>query len=197
MAALQSIRSKGALLVGALGLALFAFIAEEFFRSLETTSNMDRNIVGEVYGEKLNIQDFQQMVDEQSEVAKMQMRMQGQDGTLNDQQTEQIREQVWQQFVQNSMIEHECDKLGLFVTDGEVQEALRQGDAQSLQMMTMFFRNQQTGRFDLQSLQDFMKNYNKTIAQAQQAQNAEAVEQLQIVKKLWDYTEKQLRDELH
>lgn len=31
------------------------------------------------------------------------------------------------------MIEHECDKLGLFVTDGEVQEALRQGDAQSLQ----------------------------------------------------------------
>ena len=104
MAALQSIRSKGALLVGALGLALFAFIAEEFFRSLETTSNMDRNIVGEVYGEKLNIQDFQQMVDEQSEVAKMQMRMQGQDGTLNDQQTEQIREQVWQQFVQKSMI---------------------------------------------------------------------------------------------
>lgn len=73
------------------------------------------------------------MVDEQSEVAKMQMRMQGQDGTLNDQQTEQIREQVWQQFVQKSMIEHECDKLGLFVTDGEVQEALRQGDAQSLQ----------------------------------------------------------------
>ena len=196
MAALQSIRSKGALLVGALGLALFAFIAEEFFRSLETTSNMDRNIVGEVYGEKLNIQDFQQMVDEQSEVAKMQMRMQGQDGTLNDQQTEQIREQVWQQFVQKSMIEHECDKLGLFVTDGEVQEALRQGDAQSLQMMTMFFRNQQTGRFDLQSLQDFMKNYNKTLAQAQQAQNAEAVEQIQMVKKLWDYTEKQLRDEL-
>ena len=196
MAALQSIRSKGALLVGALGLALFAFIAEEFFRSLETTSNMDRNIVGEVYGEKLNIQDFQQMVDEQSEVAKLQMRMQGQDGTLNDQQTEQIREQVWQQFVQKSMIEHECDKLGLFVTDGEVQEALRQGDAQSLQMMTMFFRNQQTGRFDLQSLQDFMKNYNKTLAQAQQAQNADAVEQIQMVKKLWDYTEKQLRDEL-
>lgn len=42
------------------------------------------------------------MVDEQSEVAKMQMRMQGQDGTLNDQQTEQIREQVWQQFVQKA-----------------------------------------------------------------------------------------------
>ena len=34
MAALQKIRSKGALLGGILGLALFAFIAEEFFRSI-------------------------------------------------------------------------------------------------------------------------------------------------------------------
>ena len=52
MAALQTIRSKGALLVGVLGLALFAFIAEEFFRSLETTSNSNKSIVGEVYGRK-------------------------------------------------------------------------------------------------------------------------------------------------
>ena len=195
MAALQTIRSKGALLVGVLGLALFAFIAEEFFRSLETTSNMDRNIVGQVYGKKLSIQDFQQMVDDQSEMAKLQMQMQGQDPTLSDEQTEQIREQVWQQFVQKSMIEEECDKIGLFVTDGEVQEALRTGNAQSLQMMAGIFRNQRGG-FDLTQLQQFLKEYNKTIAQAQQANNAEAVEQIQMIKKMWDFTEKQLRDEL-
>lgn len=195
MAALQTIRSKGALLVGVLGLALFAFIAEEFFRSLETTSNMDRNIVGQVYGKKLSIQDFQQMVDDQSEMAKLQMQMQGQDPTLSDEQTEQIREQVWQQFVQKSMIEEECDKIGLIVTDGEVQEALRTGNAQSLQMMAGIFRNQRGG-FDLTQLQQFLKEYNKTIAQAQQANNAEAVEQIQMIKKMWDFTEKQLRDEL-
>ncbi len=196
MAALQTIRSKGALLVGVLGLALFAFIAEEFFRSLETTSNMDKSIVGKVYGEKLTIQDFQNMVDEQSEIAKLQMQMQGQDANLTDEQTEQIREQVWQQYVQKAMVQHECDKLGLYVTDGEVQEALRQGTAQSLQIVAGIFRNQQTGTFDLAQLQDFLKNYNKTISQAQQAQNCEAVEQIQMIKKLWDYSEKQLRDEL-
>ncbi len=196
MAALQTIRSKGALLVGVLGLALFAFIAEEFFRSLETTSNMDKSIVGKVYGEKLSIQDFQNMVDEQSEIAKLQMQMQGQDANLTDEQTEQIREQVWQQYVQKAMVQHECDKLGLYVTDGEVQEALRQGTAQSLQIVAGIFRNQQTGTFDLAQLQDFLKNYNKTISQAQQAQNSEAVEQIQMIKKLWDYSEKQLRDEL-
>lgn len=196
MAALQTIRSKGALLVGVLGLALFAFIAEEFFRSLETTSNMDKSIVGKVYGEKLTIQDFQNMVDEQSEIAKLQMQMQGQDANLTDEQTEQIREQVWQQYVQKAMVQHECDKLGLYVTDGEVQEALRQGTAQSLQIVAGIFRNLQTGTFDLAQLQDFLKNYNKTISQAQQAQNSEAVEQIQMIKKLWDYSEKQLRDEL-
>lgn len=196
MAALQTIRSKGALLVGVLGLALFAFIAEEFFRSLETTSNMDRNVVGEVYGKKLSIQDFQQMVDEQSEMVKMQMRMQGQDGNLTDAQTEQIREQIWQEYVQKAVIEHECDKLGLFVTDGEVQEALRQGTAQSLQMVAGIFGNPQTGRFDLAQLQSFIKDFNKTVSQAQQSGNAEAVEQLQTIKKMWDYSEKRLRDEL-
>lgn len=196
MAALQTIRSKGALLVGVLGLALFAFIAEEFFRSLETTSNSNKSIVGEVYGEKISIQDFQAAVDELSEVTKMQMCMQGQDGNLTDQQTEQLRDQVWQQFVQKATIEHECNKLGIYVTDGEVQEALRTGNAQSLQMVAGIFRNQQTGAFDLAQLQDFLKNYNKTISQAQQAQNSEAVEQIQMIKQLWDYTQKQLRDEL-
>ena len=125
MAALQTIRSKGALLVGVLGLALFAFIAEEFFRSIETTSNMERSQVGEVYGEKLSVQDFQQLVEEQSEITKLQRMLQGQDANLTDQQTEQIREQVWRQFVEQQIIKHECDKLGLYVTDGEVQEALR------------------------------------------------------------------------
>lgn len=196
MAALQKIRSKGALLVGVLGLALFAFIAEEFFRSIETTSAMDRAQVGEVYGAKLSIQDFQQMVEDQSELTKFQLRMQGQDGTLNDEQTEQIREQVWQQFVQQQVIQHECDKLGLYVTDAEVQEALRQGSAQSLQMMAALFGNPQTGRFDLAQLQSFLKDYKKTIAQAQQAGQAEQVEQIQSIKKIWDFTEKQLRDEL-
>ncbi len=196
MAALQKIRSKGALLVGVLGLALFAFIAEEFFRSIETTSAMDRAQVGEVYGAKLSIQDFQQMVEDQSELTKFQLRMQGQDGTLNDEQTEQIREQVWQQFVQQQVIQHECDKLGLYVTDAEVQEALRQGSAQSLQMMAALFGNPQTGHFDLAQLQAFLKDYKKTIAQAQQAGQAEQVEQIQSIKKIWDFTEKQLRDEL-
>ena len=70
MAALQKIRSKGTLLLIAIGVGLFAFIAEEFFRSMETTSNIGKMQVGEVYGEKLSVQEYQNMVDEYAEVMK-------------------------------------------------------------------------------------------------------------------------------
>lgn len=189
MAALQTIRSKGALLVGALGLALFAFIAEEFFRSVQTSSTMERNQVGQVFGKKLSIIDFQNMVEEQS-------MLYGQGANQNDQQSEYIRQNVWQQYVQQELIQSECDKLGLYVTDAEVQEVLRTGNSRSLMRIAQIFGNPQTGRFDLNVLQSFLKDFQKNLLLAQQSQNSEAAEQLQAQKKLWETTEKSLRDEL-
>ena len=189
MAALQTIRSKGALLVGALGLALFAFIAEEFFRSIQTSTTVERNQVGQVFGNKLSIIDFQSMVEDQS-------MLYGQGANHNDQQSEYIRHNVWQQFVQNQLIESECDKLGLYVTNGEIQEALRTGNSRALMTVAQVFGNPQTGRFDLTVLQSFLKDYQKNLLLAQQSQNGEAVEQLQAQKKLWEVTEKSLHEEL-
>ena len=63
MAALGKIRSKGAVLIGIIGLGLFAFIAEEAFRSCDYTRNEQRQQVGEVLGEKINFNDFQKHQD--------------------------------------------------------------------------------------------------------------------------------------
>ncbi len=52
MAALGKIRSKGAVLIGIIGLGLFAFIAEEAYRYCDYTRNEQRQQVGEVLGEK-------------------------------------------------------------------------------------------------------------------------------------------------
>ena len=48
MAAIGKIRSWGPVLATVIGLALFAFIAEEMFRSCEATNNEKRQQVGEV-----------------------------------------------------------------------------------------------------------------------------------------------------
>ncbi|MBR1733645.1 MAG: SurA N-terminal domain-containing protein, partial [Alloprevotella sp.] len=197
MAALQTIRSKGALLIGVIGLALFAFIAEEFFRSFQTTSNMDRMKVGEVYGKDLSYTDFQQLVEEQTEIAKLQKSMAGQGDALTDQEQDQIRDRVWQDFITSSVIEHEAGKLGIRVTEEDEQNALRTGQLQSLQILAQLgFANQQTGQFDVAALQDFLKNYDKNMKQMLQAGNTAYAEQYQQIRKVWDYAEKQLRKEI-
>lgn len=197
MAALQTIRSKGAILIAVIGLALFAFIAEEFFRSFQTTRNADHMKVGEVFGRSLSYTDYQQLVEEQTEFAKMQRAMAGQSDHLNDQELDQIRNQVWQDFVTSSIIEREAEKLGLRVTNEDVQEALRTGRAQSLQALAQLgFANQQTGQFDVAALQDFLKNYDKNMQQMLQSGRQDYAEQYQQIRRIWDYTEKQLRKEL-
>ena len=123
MAVLGKIRSKGALLVSIIGLGLFAFIAEEAFRSCESTKNNERQQIAEVLGEKLTYQEYQDLIDEYTEVIKM---TQGQE-TLNEDQLNQVRDMVWNQYIQNSLIANEAEKLGLKVTDNEIRDILNQG----------------------------------------------------------------------
>ncbi|MBQ9229682.1 MAG: SurA N-terminal domain-containing protein [Prevotella sp.] len=184
MAAIGKIRSWGPVLATVIGLALFAFIAEEMFRSCEATSNEKRQQVGEVLGKKISVQDFQSLVDEYQSVIKM---TQGRDN-LSEEELNQIKDQVWQQYVNNTIMETEAKKLGLTVTDEELQNILKTGTNPML-MQTPFI-NQQTGRFDVTQLTKFLADYKKMQEQPQQAQVAEQYKQIYDY---WKFIEKQLR----
>ncbi len=189
MAALQKIRNKGALLMIVIGLALFAFIAEEFFRSIETTSNDSKMQVGEVLGDKVSVQEFQEMVDEAADMVKIQRGV----SSLSDDEMTQLKDQVWNEFVSYKLIENEAHRAGLTVTDAEVQDVLRKGTNPML-LQTPFV-NQQTGRFDVKGLQDFLKQFEEMKTKANQIP-AEYIEQYNMLYKLWQYTEKNLRKQL-
>ena len=152
MAALGKIRSKGAALVVIIGLGLFAFIAEEAVRSCESTRNDARQQIGEVLGEKVNAQDFQKLVDEYMDVIKM---TQNRDN-LTDQEQNQVKDMVWNTYVQNKLIADQAEKLGLTVTDEELQNIIKEGNNPML-MQTPFV-NQQTGRFDTELLKKFLSD---------------------------------------
>ena len=185
MAALGKIRSKGVLLICIISLGLFAFIAEEAFRSCESSSNDARQQVGEVLGEKINVTEFQKLVDEYTEVIKMQ---QGQDN-LNEDQLNQVKDMVWNTYVQTKLIENETKKLGLTVTDAELQNVLSEGTNPML-MQTPFF-NQQTGRFDVNALKKFLAEYK-----AQGQANPQLAKQYDTIYKYWTFIEKTLRQQL-
>ena len=185
MAAIGKIRSWGPVLVTVIGLALFAFIAEELFRSCDSIKNQQRQQVGEVLGKKIDVQEFQNLVDEYTDVIKM---SQGRDN-LTDQELNQVKDMVWNQFVQNTVIENEAKKLGLTVTDQEMQNMLQQGTNPML-LQTPFV-NQQTRRFDANALKQFLAEYDNA-----KKTNPQLAEQYKTLYNYWTFMEKNMRQQL-
>lgn len=180
MATLQNIRSKGPLLVIAVGLALFAFIAGDAWRVLQPHQSQD---VGEVNGDVLSAQDYQSMVDEYAEVVKFTS------GTsaLSDDQLNQLRDEVWRTYVNNQLIEAEAEKLGLTVSKEEIKSIINEGTHPLLAQTP--FRNPQTGAFDKDMLMKFLADYAKMNQGQMPAQYADYYNSLY---KVWSFIEKTL-----
>lgn len=189
MAALGKIRSRGVTLIIIIGLGLFAFIAEEAFRSCNGIKGEANQQVGEVLGKKISVQDYQKLVDEVTNAQKLL----GGNDNLTEDQLNQLRDGVWQQYVSFAMIENDAKKVGLTVTDDEVNDILKDGSSPLIQQCIPIpqFYNQQTGRFDYSVVQQFLADYEKTIKS-----NPQMADQIQQSRDLWLYCEKQLRQAL-
>ncbi len=184
MATLQKIRSKGPLLVIVIGLALFAFVAGDAWKVVQPHQAQE---AGEVNGEELSAQDYQSLVEEYTEVIKMSRGA----NALNDEQTDRIKDEVWQSYVNNKLIEKEAEKLGLTVTDAEIQDILKTGTHPLLQQTP--FVNPQTGRFDKDLLNKFLVDYAKT---TQSGADEAYADQYASMYKYWSFIEKTLRQSL-
>ena len=182
MATLQTIRSKGPLLVVVIGLALFAFIAGDAWKVLQP--HQGKQDVGEINGKTLTAQEYQKMVDEYAEVIKLTQGL----NSLNDDQLTQVKDQVWQSYVNNQLIAAEAKKLGLTVSDAEIQAIIEEG-THPLLMQTPF-RNPQTGAFDKDMLKKFLVDY-ANLGKSQMP--AQYVEYYQKMGAFWNFIEKTLR----
>ena len=180
MATLQNIRSKGPLLVIVIGLALFAFIAGDAWKVLQPHQSHD---VGEVNGDALSAQDYQALVEEYTDIIKFSS------GTtsLSDDQTNQVKDEVWRTYVNNKLLENEAKKLGLTVSKAEIQAIIDAGVHPLLQQTP--FRNPQTGAFDKDMLKKFLVEYSKMNPSQMPAQY---VEQYTMMYKFWSFVEKSL-----
>lgn len=184
MATLQKIRSKGPLLVIIIGLALFAFVAGDAWKALQPHTG--KQYVGEINGEKISIQDYQNLIEEYTEVYKFSR----QTNSISDAELTQIKDEVWNTLVAKKILEKEADKLGLQVTDAEVKAVISEGTHPLLQQTP--FSDPQTGRFDVDVLKKFLHDA-ATIDFSQMPQYAESY---QAMSKYWNFIEKTLRQSL-
>ncbi len=184
MAALQTIRSKGVLLVSVIALALFLFVAGDLFRGCQ--SILQDTTASEVNGEEMDPNDLQKMNNEFDTFMKL---AQQQDGSFDENQQIQIRENAWQTYLTYKLVEKECNALGLMVTDEEVVETFKTGYSQYLQINA--FRNPQTGGYDYSIINNFEQQY-KQLEESGQPVPEQALE----FKACLDFIKKQVKREL-
>ena len=151
--------------------------------SPSATKNQQRQQVGEVLGNKINVQEFQALVDEYQEVLKM---TQGVDN-FTEEQLNSIKDEVWNEYVNEQIIASETDKIGLTVTDEEMQNIMKEGTNPIL--LRSPFVNQETGRFDATQLTKFLSDYKRSL------KNSQLAESYEKVYKYWQFLEKQLRQQ--
>lgn len=170
-------------MVVVIGLALFAFVAGDAWKVLQP--HQGKQDVGEINGETLSAQDFQKMVEEYSEVIKLTNGL----TSLNDDQQNNIKDQVWQTYVNNNLIASEAKKLGLKVTDAEIEAIINEGTNPLL--LQSPFRNPQTGAFDKDMLKKFLVDYANMGSSQISAQYAEYYQQMY---NYWKFIEKTLKE---
>ena len=116
MATLQKIRNRGVFIGIIIGGALLAFIAGDALKSGGSLLANSRNEMAEIAGESINIRDFQNKFQHSQEVNKL---MSGQN-SIPTEQTERLKEQVWQQMVQEFVMSPEYDELGISISSEEL-----------------------------------------------------------------------------
>ena len=143
MATLQKIRNRGGVLVSiVIGLALVAFIVGDALSSGASLINRSRNEVGEVGGESIGIQEYQQKIMKNEDFIKSMNGL----SALTDEQQRMIRENTWNQIVSEIILNKEYEKLGLDVSGDELYDFLLGSNMNPA--VSQLFADPNTGQVD-------------------------------------------------
>jgi peptidyl-prolyl cis-trans isomerase D len=154
MSVIQTIRDKAAwIIIGAIALALIAFIVQDalqgggggLFRGSSTT-------LGKVNGTSIDVRDFEQRYKMAEENYR------AQNYPVNDQLRNQIRESLWNEYVEDALMGDEYEKLGITISDKEVGDILY--GANPPQMLKQQFTDS-TGVFNAQMAYNAIKGLKK------------------------------------
>ena len=176
MATLQNIRNRGGLMIAiVIGLALGAFILGDMLNSGSKLMRPSQMKIAEIDGESIQYPDFQKKVEELSEVYKMNT----QKTQIDENTWEQIREQVWQGYLQENIIGKATEKLGISVSAEELFDLVQGNNPHPI--IQQLFKNQKTGEVDKSSIIQFLKSLETNATPEQ--------------KSYWLYIENQIRQD--
>ena len=176
MATLQNIRNRGSLMIAiVIGLALGAFILGDMLNSGSNLMKPSQMEIAEIDGESVQYPEFQKKIEELSEIYKMN----SQQSQIDENTWEQIREQVWQGYLQENILGKATENLGITVGADELFDLVQGANPHPI--IQQLFRNPQTGEVDKSTIIQFLKSL-ETNATPQQ-------------KSYWLYIEDQIKQD--
>jgi len=138
MSIIQRIRDKAAWLIfGAIALAMIGFIVTDAFHGRGGGwFGGSSTTIGKVNGKKIDYVTFTERMKAYEAQAG---------GAMNDALRQNMQDQLWNQMVEEALMEDVYDDLGLYITDKEVSDVLTNNPPQQLRQQ---FVDQSTGQYD-------------------------------------------------
>lgn len=155
MSILEKIRTKSGLLVGIIALALLVFILESALDSGNRFFSGQKTIVGEVMGTEIGIAEFEEKIQKAIENEKQRSGK----NAVDENQTEYIRNQVWNELLMGKIMDKQYQELGLAVSKEELFDMVQGKNPHP--SVKQAFTNPQTGVFDPNQVIQFLKNMDK------------------------------------
>jgi peptidyl-prolyl cis-trans isomerase D len=152
MAVIEKIRGKAGLLIGIVGFSLAAFILGDFFSTRNGFMSGSDSTVGEIKGKKINIMDFEARVQTQVDNYKLQ----SSNETVDQNTMDQLREQSWNQLINEMVMNPQFEKLGLTCSPKELLDMVQGKNPH--QQIKQAFTDPKTGIFNSANVVNFLKN---------------------------------------
>jgi len=185
MATLDKIRSKGALLVIVVGLALLAFIIGDLLNSGATYFGRSREIIAEIDGESIHYTEYGTALDQLTDIYKIEFRQEN----LTEDMMDQIHASVWDKMISDMLLYREAGKIGLSISTEELSDHIIGNNIHQLVSQRPVFADQ-TGRFNRTALIEFLSSLE------QEPINNEQRAEFDRVKRYWDFWEKAVKSSL-
>ena len=182
MATLQRIRNHGVFLLVIVGLAMLAFILGDVLNSSSSYFNKNREYIGEIEGQKIHYTEYENAVEQLTEVYKIESGRSDFDEDMHA----QIRNQVWQMMVAKYTLQNQGSKIGMDVTDDELYELCAGANPHQLITSRRMFTGMD-GKFD----RNYLLNFLTTIEM--EPENAEQQANIKQAKDYWMYWENAVR----
>jgi peptidyl-prolyl cis-trans isomerase D len=147
---MQAFRNAAKPLMVVVAFTFFAWLVIDLSGISGSTGLLTKTAVGKVNGRSIDLRTFQAVVQQNIDARQRQA-----PGSLSLEDVAQVRDEVWEQFVQNSVLDAEYQRRGITVTEDEIVEALRSSPPPEFQKIPEF---QTDSQFDLGKYQRWLSS---------------------------------------